>query len=88
MNNAGWPVLFPLFPSHSPSLYYQRKDLQKDLIYREPLPTSALEHDLEVIDNDGDVDWVDEDECKSLQELPLSWDTLLINVEDSDDLSR
>ena len=52
--------------------------LRKDLIYREYLPTSALEHDLEVVDDDGDVDWVDEDERKS-------WDSLLINVEDSDD---
>ena len=54
--------------------------LRKDLIYREYLPTSALEHDLEVVDDDGDVDWVDEDEHKS-------WDSLLINVEDSDDES-
>jgi hypothetical protein len=54
--------------------------LRKDLIYREPLPTSALELDLEVIDDDGDVDWVDENERKS-------WDNLLINVEDSDSLS-
>jgi hypothetical protein len=54
--------------------------LRKDLIYREPLPTSALEHDLdpEVVDDDGDVDWVDEDERKS-------WDSLVIDVEDSDD---
>jgi hypothetical protein len=52
--------------------------LRKDLIYREDLPTSALEHDLEVVDDDGDVDWVDEDERKS-------WDTLLIDVENSDD---
>ena len=44
--------------------------LQKDLIYWEPLPTSALEHDL---DDGGDVDWMDEDEQKS-------WDSLLIDV--------
>ena len=52
--------------------------LRKDLIFREPLPTSALEHNLEVVDDDGDVDWVDEDERKS-------WDNLSIEVEDSDD---
>jgi hypothetical protein len=52
--------------------------LRKNLIFREPLPTSALEHELEVVDDDGDVDWVDEDERKS-------WDSLLIDVEDSDD---
>ena len=52
--------------------------LRKNLIFREPQPTSALEHELEVVDDDGDVDWVDEDERKS-------WDSLLINVEDSDD---
>ena len=52
--------------------------LWKDLIYQEPLPTSALEHDLEVVDDGGDEDWVDEDESKS-------WDSLLIDVEDSDD---
>ena len=39
--------------------------LQKDLIYLEPLPTSALDHDLEVVDDGGDVDWVDKDESKS-----------------------
>ena len=48
------------------------------MIFREPLPTSALEHELEVVDEDGDVDWVDENERKS-------WDGLLIDVEDSDD---
>ena len=52
--------------------------LRKNLIFQEPQPTSALEHELEVVDDDGDVDWVDEDERKS-------WDSLLINVEDSDD---
>lgn len=54
--------------------------LRKDLIFREPPPTSALEHDLEIVDDDSDVDWVDEDELKS-------WDSLLIDVdgEDSDD---
>ena len=52
--------------------------LRKNLLFREPQPTSALEHELEVVDDDGNVDWVDEDERKS-------WDSLLINVEDSDD---
>ena len=33
---------------------------------------------IEVVDDGGDVDWVDEDESKS-------WDSLLIDVEDSDD---
>jgi len=50
----------------------------KDLIYLEILPTLTLEHDLEVIDDDGDVDWMDEEGCKSCK-------SLLINFEDSDD---
>ena len=60
------------------ALQFIKCHLRKNLLFREPQPTSALEHELEVVDDDGDVDWVDEDERKS-------WDSLLINVEDSDD---
>ena len=48
--------------------------LQKDLVFWE----SALEHDLEVIDDNSDVDWVDKNNHRC-------WDSLLIDVEDSDD---
>ncbi len=37
----------------------------KDLIYREPAPTSVLEDELEVLDDDGDLDWEDEQETQA-----------------------
>src|SRR5258705_71772 len=46
----------------------------RDLIYREPEPTSILEEELEVFDNDEDPDWVDE-------ESPQPWDTLVIDID-------
>ena len=48
----------------------------KDLIYREPAPTSVLEDELEVLDSDGDPDWEDEQEMRA-------WDTYVIDI-DSD----
>jgi len=50
--------------------------IRRDLIFQEPPPTSVLELDLEVGDDDGNPDWIDED--------PSSWDSLVIDVEDSD----
>jgi len=37
----------------------------KDLIYREPAPTSVLEDELEVLDDNGDLDWEDEQETRA-----------------------
>lgn len=51
--------------------------LRKALIFREPAPTSVLELELEEVEDDGDTNWVDEND-------PESWDTLVIDVESSD----
>jgi len=53
--------------------------LRKDLIYREPQPSSILEHELDgVLEDDGDPEWVDDD--------PTGWDKLFIDAEsDSED---
>jgi hAT family C-terminal dimerisation region len=51
--------------------------IRKELLFREPQPTSVLELELEVFDDDEDPDWIDADE-------PKSWDSLVINAEDSD----
>jgi hypothetical protein len=45
----------------------------RDLIFREPEPTSILEEELEVFENDNDPDWVDEEE-------PKPWDTFVIDI--------
>lgn len=48
--------------------------LQKELIYREPQPSSILEGELlGVTEDDGDPDWVDDD--------PVGWKKLFIDVE-------
>ena len=48
--------------------------LRKELIYREPQPSSILEQDLEGIpEDDRDPDWVDDD--------PAGWNELFINLE-------
>lgn len=51
--------------------------LQKDLIYREPLPSSILEGLLGVAEEDGDPDWVDDD--------PVGWKELFIQVDEESD---
>ena len=48
----------------------------RDLIFREREPTSILEEELEVFENDDDPDWVDEVE-------PKPWDTFVVDI-DSD----
>jgi hypothetical protein len=55
--------------------------LRKDLIYREPQPSSILEQELgEVLEDDGDSEWVDD------VDDPTGWDKLFIDVEsDSED---
>ena len=48
--------------------------LRKELIYREPQPSSILELELDgVLEDDGDPEWVDND--------PVGWDELFINIE-------
>ena len=47
----------------------------KDLIYRDPPPSSVLEDELEVLEDDKDPDWEDEQELRA-------WDTYFIDVED------
>lgn len=47
--------------------------LQTDLLYWEPAPTSILEMELEIVDDDGDENWVDEKKK-----------SLVINVDNSD----
>ena len=47
----------------------------KDLIYRDPPPSSVLEDELEVLEDDKDPDWEDEQEFRA-------WDTYFIDVED------
>jgi len=45
------------------ALEYLKCMYLKDLIYRDPAPTSVLvEDELEVLDDDGDPDWEDEQE--------------------------
>ena len=51
--------------------------IQKELLFCEPQPTSVLELELEILDDDEDLDWIDAEE-------PKSWDSLVINAEDSD----
>ena len=52
--------------------------LWKDLIYREPQPSSILEQELDgVLEDDGDPKWVDND--------PAGWDKLFIDVESDND---
>ena len=48
--------------------------LRKDLIYREPQPSSILEQELDaVLEDDGNPEWVDNN--------PAGWDELFIDVE-------
>ena len=55
--------------------------LRKDLIYREPQPSSILEQELgEVLEDDGNSEWVDDVDDAT------GWDKLFIDVEsDSED---
>jgi hypothetical protein len=48
----------------------------KDLIYREPAPTSVLEDELDILEDDEDPDWEDDEEMRA-------WDTYVIDI-DSD----
>lgn len=50
----------------------------RDLIFREPEPTSILEAELEVFEDDEDLDWVDEEESKP-------WDTFVVDIDSNDD---
>ena len=51
--------------------------LRKDLIYREPQPSSILEQELlGVQEDDGDPEWIDD---------PVGWNELFIDVESDDE---
>ena len=50
----------------------------RDLIFQEPEPTSILEAELEVFEDDEDLDWVDEEESKP-------WDTFVVDIDSNDD---
>ena len=51
----------------------------KDLIFREPAPTSMLEDELQVEDDDRSPDWQDEKEMQA-------WDSFVIDIDDDDDM--
>lgn len=56
--------------------------LRKDLIYREPQPSSILEQKLTDLEDGGDLDEVDHDDSDD----PAGWEKLFISVEsDSED---
>jgi hypothetical protein len=50
----------------------------KDLIFREPAPTSAFEDELEVEDDDGNLDWDDKHDMHT-------WNNFVIDSEDDND---
>jgi hAT family C-terminal dimerisation region len=54
------------------ALQFIKSLLQKELIYREPQPSSILEQELGVLEDDGDPEWVDD---------PVGWNELFIDVE-------
>jgi len=51
----------------------------RDLIFREPEPSSVLEEELEVFEDDGDPEWRDEEELKP-------WDTLVLDIDSESDV--
>ena len=50
--------------------------VRKDLVFRERAPSSVLETELEVFDDDGDDVWED-----VVSSNPASWDGLVIDVD-------
>jgi hypothetical protein len=54
------------------ALQFIKSLLRKELIYREPQPSSILEQELGVQEDDGDPEWVDD---------PAGWNELFIDVE-------
>ena len=52
--------------------------IRKELIYREPQPSSILEQELDgVLEDYGDPEWVDND--------PAGWEKLFIDLESDDE---
>ena len=45
-----------------------------DLLYREPMPSSVLEEELEIHEDDADTDWIDKPD-------PPPWSDLIISVD-------
>jgi hypothetical protein len=58
--------------------YHVINSRTKDLIFREPAPTSAFEDEQEVGDDDGNSDWEDKHDMHT-------WDNFVIDSEDNDD---
>ena len=54
------------------ALQFIKSLLQRELIYREPQPSSILELELDLPEDDGDLKWVDD---------PTGWKELFIDVE-------
>ena len=54
------------------ALQFIKSLLQRELIYREPQPSSILELELDLPEDDGDPEWVD---------YPTGWKELFIDVE-------
>ena len=50
----------------------------QDLLYREPALTASREDEMEIIDDDNDSAWIDEDE-------PVAWDSYVIDLDSDDD---
>ena len=57
------------------ALEFMKAMYNSDLIYREPAPTSLLEEECEVLEDDGDPVWED---------VPSdpAWDSFVIDVDD------
>ena len=49
-----------------------------DLIYREPAPTADLENEMEILNDDNNSAWIDQDK-------PIAWNTHVVDLDSSDD---
>lgn len=63
------------------ALQFLKTMIRKDLLFREKDPSSTVELDAEgdIVEDDGDDLWVDEDEH------PVSWDSLLVEGDHADE---
>jgi len=56
-------------------LQFLKALIRADLLYRAPMPSSILEEELEVHDDDMDPDWIDEADPSPWSDLVVSVDT-------------
>ena len=68
-----------LKPDIVEALQFLKSHYRHDCIFREQQPSLVLEGQLEVVDEDGDLDWEDEEEPTA------AWDSLVINDESDED---